>query len=415
MPSETVELKGHIIDTGVLTRVLDTVLSFGGEYKIEEMNVGHAPRDRSFARVTIEAPKPKTLSSILEQVTRLGAVLASQPEIRFEPAPKAGVFPDDFYATTNLPTSIFKNGHWVPVNKAEMDCGIVLDPKTGKPMCLRMHRVPKGALVAVGHAGIRVEPLARIQAKKSEKGKDFEFMSSEVSSEKPKLLVIRQIARSIKEAKKAGEKILLIGGPAIIHTGAGPHLEALIHAGYVDVLFAGNALAAHDIEADMFGTSLGVSLSSGKPVEHGHEHHLRAINRVRRAGSIAAAVKKKWIKRGVMRACVKNKVPFVLVGSIRDDGPLPDVIVDMPDAQDAMREHIPGTGVALLIGTMLLSIAVGNMLPATVRTVCVDINPAVVTKLADRGTSQAVGLVTDAELFLRSLANELGVKARRGS
>jgi lysine-ketoglutarate reductase/saccharopine dehydrogenase-like protein (TIGR00300 family) len=235
-------------------------------------------------------------------------------------------------------------------------------------------------------------------------------MGSQVSSEKPKLLVIRQIARWIREAHDEGAKVLFVGGPAIIHTGAGPHLEAIIRAGFVDVLFAGNALAAHDIESDMFGTSLGVSLSSGRPVEHGHEHHLRAINRVRAAGSISNAVRKSLIKRGVMHACVQKRVPYVLTGSIRDDGPLPDVITDMPAGQDAMRAHIPPLAVAVMVGTTLLSIAVGNMLPATVRTVCVDINPAVVTKLSDRGTFHALGLVTDAELFLRQLARELGVE-----
>ena len=260
----------------------------------------------------------------------------------------------------------------------------------------------RGAPVVVGHEGIRVEPLAR-----RSDGQAFEFMGSAVSSEKPKLLVIRQIARDIRKAHAEGKKVLFVGGPAIIHTGAGPHLEALLRAGFVDVLFAGNALAAHDIESDMFGTSLGVSLSSGQAVEHGHEHHLRAINRVRRAGSIRAAVRQGLIRRGVMRTCVKRNIPFVLTGSIRDDGPLPGVITDMPAGQDAMRAYVPGLGVAVMVGTTLLSIAVGNILPASVKTVCVDINPAVVTKLADRGTFHALGLVTDAELFLRQLAREL--------
>lgn len=405
MRIEIVELRGHIIDNLTLPKVLDQIQAFGGDYRIEELKVGHSRRDPSIARIRVEAPDTKTLDKILEQVTRSGAIISRQPEVAVRPAPGHGVLPDDFYASTNLPTEVFYKGRWLAAGNTEMDCAIVLDRKVPRARCLRMHRVRKGDLVVVGHEGLRVQPVD-----KRAEHQGFEFMSSQVSSEKPKLLVIRQIARWIKEAHEDKRKVLFVGGPAIIHTGAGVHLEALVHHGFVDVLFAGNALAAHDIESDMFGTSLGVSLSSGRPVEHGHEHHLRAINRVRAAGSISAAVKRGLIKRGVMRACVESKVPYVLTGSIRDDGPLPDVITDMPAGQDAMRAFIPSVDVAVMVGTTLLSIAVGNMLPATVKTVCVDINPAVVTKLSDRGTFHALGLVTDAELFLRQLARELGVE-----
>lgn len=404
MPSETVELRGHIIDNLTLPKVLDQIEAFGGEYRIENLDVGYSRTDPSGARLRIDAPDAKTLGDILEQITRLGAVLAHHPDVKLERAARAGVLPDDFYSTTNLPTEIRLDGKWIRVTHTEMDSAIVVDAVRGKARCLRMHKVPKGARVVVGLEGIRVEPLNRLPERQT-----FEFMGSAVSSEKPKLLVIRQIAKDIRAAQAEGKKVLFVGGPAIVHTGAAVHLEAMLHAGYVDVLFAGNALAAHDIESQMFGTSLGVSLESGRPVEHGHEHHLRAINRVRGAGSIAAAVRKGLIKGGIMHACVKSKVPFVLTGSIRDDGPLPDVITDMPAAQDAMRAHVPGLGVAIMVGTTLQSIAVGNILPAYVRTVCVDINPAVVTKLADRGTFHALGLVTDAELFLRQLARELKV------
>jgi len=402
MPSETVELRGHIIDSQTLPKVLDQIIAFGADYVIEKIQIGHSRKDASYARVRVDAPDAAILDQVLELITRSGATLESSEDASFEQAPRDGVFPDDFYATTNLPTSILVNGHWLAVENAEMDCGIVLDARKKRARSLRMHRIKRGDRVVTGHAGIRVVPLARPAEERA-----FEFMGSAVSSEKPKLLLIREIARQMREARKAGSKILFVGGPAIIHTGAGVHLERLIEDGFVDILFAGNALAAHDIESSMFGTSLGVSLKSGTPVEHGHEHHLRAINRVRAAGSIAAAVKKKIISSGVMRACVKRKIPFVLSGSIRDDGPLPDVITEMPAAQDAMRALLPGVGVALMVGTTLLSIATGNMLPATVKTICVDINPAVVTKLADRGTSQAMGLVTDAELFLRTLTREL--------
>lgn len=403
--SETVELRGHIIDSQVLPKILDQIMALGADYSIEAIEIGHSRRDESYAKVRIEAPEARTLHKILELITRSGAILSRSEDAAMECAPRKGVLPDDFYATTNLPTDVLLNGKWVSVTNTEMDCAIVVDPKMRSARCVRMHRVKKDDLIVVGHAGIRVEPPHR-----SPEHRVFEFMGSAVSSEKPKLLVIREIALQMRAVRAAGKKILFVGGPAIIHTGAGEHLEALIRRGFVDVLFAGNALAAHDIEASMFGTSLGVSLKSGTPVEHGHEHHLRAINRIRAVGSIHAAVKKNILKNGVMVACVDKNIPFVLSGSIRDDGPLPDVITDMPAAQDAMRTHIRGVGLALMVGTTLLSIATGNMMPAAVKTICVDINPSVVTKLADRGTFQAIGLVTDAELFLRTLTRELGLK-----
>ena len=426
MPSEIVELRGHIIDSQILPKVLDQIMVFGADYAIESIQIGHSQRDASHARVRIDAPDEATLQSVLEHVTRSGATLIRSVDAVLKAAPCDGVLPDDFYASTNLPTEIQLNGRWIGVSNAEMDCGIVVNysatkgksvkkgnaaekdkaKKTARAphaRCLRMHRVMRGDLVVTGHEGIRVAPLRRPPEQRA-----FEFMGSAVSSEKPKLLLIREIARLMRAAHASGKKIVFVGGPAIIHTGAGSYLESLIRAGHIDVLFAGNALAAHDIESTMFGTSLGVSLKSGTPVEHGHEHHLRAINSIRAAGSIAAAVKKRILKSGVMYTCVRARVPYVLSGSIRDDGPLPDVIVDMPAAQDAMREHLPGVGLVLMVGTTLLSIATGNMLPAAVKTICVDINPAVVTKLADRGTSQAIGLVTDAELFLRLLTRELG-------
>lgn len=406
MLSETVELRGHIIDSQVLQRVLDQVMALGGDYKIDAIDIGHSRGDESFARVSIHAPSAETLHTILELITRQGATLAHGRDARLEKAPDDGVLPDDFYATTNLPTDVSLGGHWVPCANAEMDCAVVISGagKKARARCVRMHRIKKGERVVVGHEGIRVAP---IEGLKKERG--FEFMASAVSSEKPKHLVIREIARLMRAAKKAKRRILFVGGPAIVHTGAGAHLERLIHAGYVDVLFAGNALAAHDIESQFFGTSLGVSLKSGSAVEHGHEHHLRTINRVRACGSIAGAVKRGFLKSGIMHACVKKKIPFVLSGSIRDDGPLPDVYTDMPAAQDAMRAELPGVALALMVGTTLLSIATGNMLPATAKTICVDINPAVVTKLSDRGTFQAIGLVTDAELFLRQLTAALKI------
>jgi lysine-ketoglutarate reductase/saccharopine dehydrogenase-like protein (TIGR00300 family) len=272
----------------------------------------------------------------------------------------------------------------------------------GRAETIPMHRVRRGDLIVVGHAGVKVAPIDR-----SPERSVFEFMASSVSSEKPKAVLIREMAAHIKTARAAGGKVLVVAGPAVIHTGAGGHLERLVAAGYVHILFAGNALAAHDIEQALYGTSLGMSLDAGMPVDEGHEHHLRAINTIRRVGGIKPAVAQGILKRGIMHACVVHGVDYVLAGSIRDDGPLPDVITDAVKAQDAMREKIRGVTVGIMIATTLHSIATGNILPASVKLICVDINPAVVTKLADRGSFQAMGLVTDVEPFLRALAEHL--------
>jgi lysine-ketoglutarate reductase/saccharopine dehydrogenase-like protein (TIGR00300 family) len=283
-----------------------------------------------------------------------------------------------------------------------MDCGIVWEPEAGRAYTLPMHRIRKSQMVVVNHRGLKVKQIER-----SSNLNVFEFMTSEVSSEKPKGVIVREVASELKKARAEGGKILWVVGPAVIHTGAGGHLVGLIEAGYVQVLFAGNALAAHDVEEALFGTSLGVSLSRGVPTKGGHEHHLRAINRIRRLGGIAEAAAAGELKGGVMHACLKAGVEVVLAGSIRDDGPLPEVITDCMEAQDRMRQAITGVSVAILIATGLHAIATGNILPASVKTICVDINPALVTKLTDRGTFQTIGLVTDVEPFLRSLTSSL--------
>ena len=238
-------------------------------------------------------------------------------------------------------------------------------------------------------------------------------MNSEVSSEKPQALLVRRIAEQMRAVKDAGQRILWVAGPAVVHTGAAPAMVALVEAGYVDVLFGGNAIATHDIEAALYGTSLGVDLAQGRGVEHGHEHHIRAINRIRRCGSIRAAVEQGVLTGGVMHALVAHDKAFVLVGSVRDDGPLPDVYTDVIDGQRAMRAELHDVGFAIMVATMLHSVAAGNILPASIPLVCVDINPATVTKLADRGSAQARGIVTDIGLFLEQLAFELVPSHRR--
>ncbi len=404
--TQVIELEGHIIDSMILPQIMDEVMDRGGDFVVEEIRVGRRKSETSYARLELRAPTPELLDRLVRHARRLGAIVPAIEQVAAEPAPADGVFPEGFYSTTNLETYVRLNGGWVRVEGTEMDLGIVVDYAAGTARTCAIADVRKGDLVVVGHEGIRVIPLERSREQKEA----FAFMGSAVSSEKPKANLIREIASQMKAIKARGGKTLVVAGPAVAHTGAVPLMEKLIEAGYVNYLFAGNALATHDIEAAFFGTSLGVSLAHGTQMEGGHQHHLRAINRIRRAGSIRAAVEQGILTKGVMHSCIKHGVEYVLAGSIRDDGPLPDVITDVIDAQRKMREVIQrGVDLALMISTMLHSIAVGNLLPASVTTVCVDINPAVVTKLADRGSFQAVGLVADAEGFLRHLVAELGL------
>jgi lysine-ketoglutarate reductase/saccharopine dehydrogenase-like protein (TIGR00300 family) len=398
VPSETVELQGHIIDSLTLPKVLDEVMNYAGTFEIIEVAIGHRREDPSRARIRVSAATQEALDALLGRIKQLGAMPVVEEDAVLVPADIDGAFPENFYCTTNLQTFIRYRGRWIEVERPEMDCGIVVDTKRQIATTLAVHRVKKGDLVAVGHQGVKVTPQER-----SPERNVFEFMASSVSSEKPKGVVIKEIAAQIRAAKTAGGKVMIVAGPAVVHTGAGTYLERLIEAGWVDALFAGNALAVHDIEQALYGTSLGVYLEKGIPAKEGHEHHMRAINTIRRAGGIRNAVERGILKSGIMAACVRKGIEFVLAGSIRDDGPLPEVITDMVAAQEAVRGLVPGVSVCVMIATMLHSIAAGNLLPASAKLVCVDINPAVVTKLTDRGSFQAVGLVTDVEPFLREL------------
>jgi lysine-ketoglutarate reductase/saccharopine dehydrogenase-like protein (TIGR00300 family) len=410
---EEVELQGHIIDSLLLPKVLDEILTRNGTYVIKKIDLGKRQVDPSFARIEIKADSHEQLDEILRAVHEHGAIPTAQKDCEYEKADMDGAFPERFYSTTNYRTQVRLGKDWIDVDDQEMDCGIVLGPSPLTPLpkgegklvtarCIAMVHVKKGDPIVVGHQGVRVMP-----AETAARTSLFEFMSSAVSSEKPKGVTVREIAATMKRTKAAGEKILAVLGPAVVHTGSVEHICELIKLGYLDVLFAGNALATHDIEQALFGTSLGVWLDRGLPAEEGHEHHLRAINAIRRLGGIEKAVAKGALKSGIMFECVQHKVPFVLAGSIRDDGPLPEVVTDVLIAQDLMREKIKGVGFCLMIATMLHSIATGNLLPASVKVACVDINPATVTKLADRGSHQTVGVVTDAEPFLRALVTEL--------
>ena len=398
--SETLEITGHVIDSMLFTRILDQVRESRCDYEIVEFRVGRTPSDPSYARLLVKAGRASRLEGLVGSLMGLGMTRVEAGQANLVEAEMDGVLPDGFYSSTNLETEVRVGDTWYEVANPEMDCAIVV--KDGHARTVPMSDVLKGDPVLVGSLGIRVTPRDRGRA-----GEVFEFMSSQVSSEKPQGLIVRKVAETMRATKQRGEKILWVAGPAVIHTGAAPAVVRLIEAGYVDVVFAGNALAAHDIEGALYGTSLGVNLSEGMGVEHGHEHHIRAINTVRRCGSIAKAVEHGVLTTGIMHACVRHDVDFVLGGSVRDDGPLPDTLTDVIETQRAMRSLLPGVGYALMVATMLHSIATGNLLPAAVPLVCVDINPATVTKLADRGSAQATGVVTDVGLFLGALADEL--------
>ncbi len=402
MPSEIIRLSGHIIDSLILPKVLDEIMDLDGTFEIQDIRIGKRKADPSSARLRVEADSAQRLDHILKRLARLGASPVHVTDVRLVRAPKEGVFPAAFTSTTNLPTEIRFRGRWRMVRGIEMDCGIVVHPATGAAVCTPMARVRKGAWVVCGADGIKVTPLERTRAPEV-----FQFMGSAVSSEKPKAQLIQRLAEEMRAFRRARRKILVVAGPAVVHTGSAPYLERLIKAGFVQVLFAGNGLATHDIESALYGTSLGVQLDCGVAVKDGHDHHMRALNTIRALGGIRQAVRRGVLKRGIMHACVARRVPYVLSGSIRDDGPLPDVITDTLRAQDAMRRHLDGVGLALMIASTLHAIATGNLLPATVKTVCVDINPAVVTKLSDRGTFQGIGIVSDTESFLRELTRAL--------
>lgn len=405
MPEEIVELSGHLIDSFILPKVLDTILRYDACYEIKKITVGINARDSSFARILVAHRDPKQLQLILREITRYGAEPVERREVQFKAARHNGVFPDNFYATTNLNTHIYLDKRWIPVKNPEMDSGIMVAKSRASAKTVKMSDVKKGDLVVVGHEGVRIAPLEALQ-----RPADFSFMTSAVSTEKPKGLLITEAARLLQAERRAGRPILFVGGPAIVHTGARQLLVRLIEIGYVQILFAGNALAAHDIECALYGTSLGVSMS-GKTISiAGHENHLRAINTIRSCGGIRRAVRKKILQSGIMYACVRHNVDFVLAGSIRDDGPLPEVITDTQQAQAEMRKRCRTVRLAVMVATLLHSVATGNMLPASARVICADIDPGVVTKLHDRGSMQTTGIVTDAQPFLRELLLELGIK-----
>jgi len=399
---EDVSVEGHLIDSLIVSRMMDDIIELGGTFETLSFEVGRTNDDVSRAKLRIIAPDQATLDKVMTAVQERGAVPLNASDAQWEAAPADGVFPEGFYSSTNMETWVRLAGTWVRVPGAEMDLGIRVRPDENVAELVPINDVRAGDLLLVGHRGLRVIPIERPR----EKGA-FEFMNSAVSSEKPKAQIVNEVAKLLRKTKADGREAIAVVGPAVVHTGAAPHLARLFQMGYLTVLFGGNAVATHDCESALYGTSLGVRLDDGTIVPGGHEHHLRAINRIRAAGGFEKAVESGVLTEGLMYTLVKTGAPYVLAGSIRDDGPMPGVITDVLDAQAAMRVHCRDAGACLMFSTMLHSIATGNMLPASTTTVCVDINPAVVTKLADRGSFQTVGVVTDVGLFLEMLADEL--------
>lgn len=406
MLSEKLTLHGDLLDQKRLAQVLDELDTMGVVTKLRRFRVGERATDASLAELTIQADERADLVEACRRAGELGATY-DETEAELAAADVDGVLPEGFHSTTNFPTYVLHQGHAIAVEAIEMDCGIRVwdDNGTWRAETCPMHKANEGDLFVVGYAGVRVE----LDDEAEGDGIEFGFMSNDISTERPKRRMIADAADTMRAAREAGRDVVLVGGPAIVHSGSAPLLARLIEHGWVTVLLAGNALAAHDIEANMLGTSLGVDLESGRSGPHGHTHHLRAINRVRRAGSIKAAVDSGEITGGVMHTCVTKNTPFVLCGSIRDDGPLPDVFSNVLEATDAMRAVAGDADVCLMVATMLHSVAVGNILPARVATFCVDTDADTVIKLTDRGTHQAIGIVTDCEYFLSELCNQLGI------
>ena len=408
MPSESVTLEGHIIDSLTLPRVMDEIVELGASYEFVELHLGVKHEDPSFARLKVTHDDESALNALIERLRQHGANPETVEDAQLTTADVDGAFPPGFYSSTNLETEVRVEGKWLRVVRPEMDCGIVIED--GIARTIPMSEVVTGQTIVMRGLGIRVLPLEK---PRSGSGQSFEFMSSDVSSEKPKALLVEQVAAQMRAVKDRGERILWVAGPAVVHTGSGPDLCALIRAGYVDGFFAGNGVAAHDIESNMFGTSLGVYLEQGIPAEHGHEHHIRAINELRRQGSFRAAIDAGIFDDGIVYHLVKTNADFLFGGSVRDDGPLPDVVTDMIEVQRRLRDIIWGTdgqdlvGFCIVVGTMLHGIATGNCLPASVPLVCIDINQATVTKLMDRGSWQSMGIITDVGLFIRELAEQL--------
>ena len=397
-----IEVRGHLIDSMILTKIFDNVMDLDGKFEVIKIKVGKLKTDESFAKIRVIGKNQTHLNEILETLYRAGATLKTQKSVKLKSAPKSMVMPENFYSTTNNHTRVFHNKKWIQVDNMMMDKCIVV--KSNKAQCVPVRDVKKGDKIIVGEDGVKVTPPERPR----EGMNIFQFMGSGSSSERPTQHIARKVAEDIKNTKKKGGKIVLVGGPAIVHTGAADAVAKLIKLGYINAVLAGNALAVHDVEYATLGTSLGMKVKDGTLAIRGHRNHMQAINSVFKAGSLKKMVQQKKLKSGIMYECIRKKIPFVLAGSLRDDGPLPDVITDVAVAQKEYKKVLKDANMVIMVSTMLHSIATGNMLPADVKVIVVDINQPTVTKLMDRGTWQALGIVSDVGAFLPMVANEIG-------
>ncbi|MFZ4628091.1 MAG: TIGR00300 family protein [Blastocatellia bacterium] len=408
--SEIVEAEGHLVDSQILSNIMDRVIECGAIYEVQDFTLGRTNEQFSRLRLRVIAPSREVLFRTLEELIELGCYQAELRDAQVKPAPMDRVVPDDFYSTTNHRTYVRLDGAWHEVAKQRMD-GVIVIERDGnadsaqpvcRPVCRKLRDVRAGDEVVCGALGIRIQPEFKARDRMG-----FAFMANEISSERRAETAVQKVAQMMRLVKAEGGRIIFVAGPVVIHTGGTAAFSQIIRRGYVDALLAGNAIAVHDIEHALYGTSLGVDLDRGIPIEEGHKNHMRAINAINRYGSIRGAVEAGLLRSGVMYECVRHQVPFVLAGSIRDDGPLPDTKMDLIEAQEAYAEQLVGAGMVICLSSMLHSIGVGNMTPSWVRMVCVDINPAVVTKLSDRGSQQTVGIVTDVGTFLNLLSQHL--------
>lgn len=404
----TFQAKGHLIDSGLLSDALEAVQAAGSTYRVVRLDIGKQRNDESQLELEVQAPNKKVFDRVRADLMSLGLSETETQDAVFAEVDIEGTAPEGFYSTTNLATEVRVAGQWLPVQNQRMDATVVDD--NGTLRCVKLRDLKKGQKLVVGFAGIRITPFT--SRKLQEGGGKFGFMQGGVSSERRLAAQVEEVVAEWKRVRAEGKKVILVAGPVVVHVGAGPTLAAILKAGLVDGLLSGNALAVHDIEVSLYGTSLGVELAHGRPAVHGHMHHMRAINTIRRAGSIPAAVQKRILKNGVMHACVQAKVPYCLAGSIRDDGPLPDTMMDLIEAQAGYAKILENVGLVVILSSMLHGIGTGNMIPADVMTVCVDIHPAVVSKLSDRGSAQSQGIVTDVGAFLSVLAEQLGVTVK---
>ncbi|PSP16692.1 TIGR00300 family protein [Halobacteriales archaeon QH_10_67_13] len=404
--TRAVELEGHIIDSGMMETAFDIIMDMDGAFEVEEFEIGRSKTERSYALLTVEAEDAERLQSIIHQLHQNGANPVDPNDAELEAAPDDQVVPPGFYSTTNHPTDVRYEGEWLTVEDPEMDCAVVVEPDgPGGPRAYTevLNGVEAGDLVVTGNAGIRVRPPERPRGREGA----FGFMQGGISSERPSGSTIEKIATAIAETKREGGNVLVVAGPALIHSGAREDLARLVREGFIDMLSIGNGFAVHDVERDLYGTSLGVDTESLDHPRKGHKHHIYAISEIIRAGGLEPAVEDGVVESGVLYECIIGDVEYVIAGSIRDDGPLPDTITDAVEAQDAIREQAHRADLVVMLSTLLHSVAVGNCLPSTTRTICVDIDPATVTQLVDRGSAQAVGMVTDIGTFVPTLAEEL--------